>query len=339
MGITKLDVKEFLLEVRNRPLLDVRSPSEYQQGHIPGAISFPLFSDDERAKVGTRYKQVGQESAYILGLKFVGPKMSDFVKKAIRIAPDRKIAVHCWRGGQRSGSISWLLQQAGFDVLILSGGYKVYRHYVLESLSSTVFKINVVGGKTGAGKTRVLHALKSLNEQIVDLEGVAHHKGSAFGFIGEQMQPTPEQFENNLWGVLVTIDPQRRVWVENESRSIGRVYIPDGFWSQIKVSPLFHLEIPKEARLDNLLKDYVLEDTPALKVAFEKISTKLGGLRFKHAIQALEEGNFSFAAEVALEYYDKTYQHCLDNNIAPSIHKLEFNHGDPQKIAQALSQL
>jgi tRNA 2-selenouridine synthase len=339
MGITKLEVKDFLLEVRNRPLLDVRSPGEYDRGHIPDAISFPLFTDEERAKVGTRYKQVDKESAFILGLKMVGPKMADFVKKAIKIAPDRKIAVHCWRGGQRSGSLGWLLQQAGFEVVTLIGGYKAYRQHVLDSLSRTDFQINVVGGKTGTGKTRILHALKDLGEQVLDLEGLANHKGSAFGFIGELPQPTPEQFENMLWNRLEFFDVRRRIWVENESRSIGRVYIPEGFWRQMKSSPLFHVEIPQKDRISNLVSDYVLEDTPDLKVAFGRIATKLGGLRFKQAIQALEEGEFSLAAELALEYYDKTYQHCLETNISPQIRILEFSHGDPYKIAQTLSQL
>jgi tRNA 2-selenouridine synthase len=339
MGITKLEVKEFLFEVRNRPLLDVRSPGEYLQGHIPGSISFPLFSNEERAKVGTRYKQVGKESAFLLGLKIVGPKMADFVKKAIRLAPDRKIAVHCWRGGQRSGSIAWLLQQAGFEVVVLNGGYKAYRQYILDSLSTITFQINVVGGKTGVGKTRVLNALSDLGEQVLDLEFLANHKGSAFGFIGELPQPTPEQFENILWDNLASLDLNRRLWVENESRSIGRVYIPEGFWKQMKLSPLFHIEIPQADRINNLLKDYVLEDTPALKIAFEKIAPKLGGLRFKQALEALDAGHFSQAAALALEYYDKTYQHCLDQNISPQIRRLDFSHGDPHQIALMLSQL
>lgn len=336
MGLQRLDIAAFLPQTGAHPVLDVRSPGEFTQGHIPGAVSFPLFTDDERAKVGTRYKQIGKDSAFILGLEFVGPKMADFVKKALKLAPDKRIAVHCWRGGQRSGSMAWLLQGAGFEVATLIGGYKTYRQWVLENLAQSNYNIRVVGGPTGTGKTKIIHALRALGEQIIDLEALAHHKGSAFGFIGEQPQPTVEQFENDLHRALGTIDPNRRVWVENESRSIGRVFIPDGFWKNMKASPLLHINIPYEARMNNLLADYVLEDTENLQLAFDKIASKLGGLRLKNALESLQNGDFRSAAAIALEYYDKTYQHCLDNNISPDIRVRNFDSGDPTEIARAL---
>ncbi len=336
MGLQRLDIAAFLPATGALPVLDVRSPGEFAQGHIPGAVSFPLFTDDERAKVGTRYKQIGKDSAFILGLEFVGPKMAVFVKQALKLAPDKRIAVHCWRGGQRSGSMAWLLQGAGFEVVTLIGGYKTYRQWVLDYFSAPQLDIRVVGGPTGTGKTKIIHALRALGEQTIDLEALAHHKGSAFGFIGEQPQPTVEQFENDLHRVLGTIDPGRRVWVENESRSIGRVFIPDGFWKNMKAAPLLHINIPYEARMDNLLADYVLEDTENLQLAFDKIATKLGGLRHKNALEALQNGDFRSAAAIALEYYDKTYQHCLDNNISPDIRVRNFDSGDPTEIARAL---
>ena len=334
MSIQKLETADFLQHTC--PVLDVRSPGEFTHGHIPGAVSFPLFSDEERAKVGTRYKQIGKDSAFVLGLEFVGPKMAGFVKKANKLAPDKRIAVHCWRGGQRSGSMAWLLQGAGFEVTLLTGGYKAYRQKVLDDFNQTNLQIRVVGGSTGTGKTKIIHALRELGEQVIDLEGLAHHKGSAFGFIGEQEQPTVEQFENEMHRIIAQLDPTRRIWVENESRSIGRIFIPPGFWEPMKRSPLFHIAIPYEARMDNLLADYVLEHTEELRVAFKKIDSKLGGLRFKNAIEALDKGDFRAAAAIALEYYDKTYQHCLDTNIAPEIHHLTFDHGNPVAIAQAL---
>jgi tRNA 2-selenouridine synthase len=262
--------------------------------------------------------------------------MAGFVKQATKLAPDKQIAVHCWRGGQRSGSMAWLLQSAGFEVTLLSGGYKVYRQFVLEGFAQTNLNIRIVGGSTGTGKTKIIHALAALGEQIIDLEGLANHKGSAFGFIGEAAQPTVEQFENELFKVVSQLDPTRRVWVENESRSIGRLYIPTGFWEPMKAAPLFHIEIPLQARIDNLLTDYVLEHTEELKLAFNKIATKLGGLRLKNAIEALEQGDFATAATIALEYYDKTYQFCLDNSKASDIRIMKFEDGDPEKIAKAL---
>ncbi|MFN0037270.1 MAG: tRNA 2-selenouridine(34) synthase MnmH [Saprospiraceae bacterium] len=335
----RLAPTDFLAERAGRALLDVRSPGEYAQGHIPGALSFPLFSDDERAAVGTMYKQVGKEDAMELGLRIVGPKMEGFVKQAKLLAPERRLAVHCWRGGQRSGSMAWLLGQAGFEVLTLEGGYKAYRHHVLESFEKTDLNLLVLGGRTGSGKTKILHALRDLGEQVLDLERLAHHKGSAFGFIGEAPQPTVEQFENELFEATLPLDPSRRVWVENESRSIGRIFIPDSFWAKMKAAPLLNIEIPDAARIQNLLADYVLTDRAELETAFRKIATKLGGQNLKTALEALERSDFAAAAQLALAYYDKTYQHGLDTSTSPGIRRLEFGHGDATEIARVLTQL
>jgi tRNA 2-selenouridine synthase len=330
----RLSPPDFLAErAAHRVVLDVRSPAEYAQGHIPGALSFPLFSDEERAQVGTFYKQKGKDAALELGLAIAGPKIADFVQKAKALAPERRLAVHCWRGGQRSQSMAWLFRQAGFDVATLEGGYKNYRRYLLEAFGNLKLEIRVIGGKTGVGKTKILRALRDLGEQIIDLEKLARHKGSAFGFIGEAPQPTVEQFENDLFEEISRLDPSRRVWLENESRSIGRVYIPEGFWQKMKAAPLLNVEIPDEIRIQNLLADYVSSDKADLAAAFLKIDKKLGGLNLKNALEALERGEFAAAARLALNYYDKTYQHCLDTNPSPDIRHFQFEYGDPKKIA------
>lgn len=333
----RLDVSEFLNEcAAGRVLLDVRSPGEYHHGHIPGALRFPLFSDEERARVGTCYKQRSAEEAMEMGLDIVGPKMGEFVRSARRLAPDRRLAIHCWRGGQRSGSMAWLMRQAGFDVVTLKGGYKQYRHFVLNSFQENQLQLRIVGGRTGSGKTQVLHQLARLGEQIVDLEALAHHKGSAFGSIGEPEQPTVEQFENNLFHALRTLDPARRVWLENESRSIGRVYIPPAFWHYMRQSPLFNIQIPEQARIDNLLRDYVRTDKSALEAAFRRIDKKLGGQHLKAALEALAADDFATAARIALRYYDKTYQHGLESYASDKIQMLEYEHGDAERIARDL---
>lgn len=334
-----LTVFDFLAARATRVLLDVRSPGEYAQGHIPGAVSFPLFSDEERAQVGTVYKEKGGESAYELGLTLVGPKMADFVRRARALAPERRLAIHCWRGGQRSGSMAWLLRQAGFDVITLEGGYKTYRRYVLENFGKWKLEIRIVGGRTGTGKTKILRELEKIGEQVIDLEGLAHHKGSAFGFIGEAPQPTVEQFENDLFEAISRLDPARRVWIENESRSIGRVYIPDAFWEIMKNAPLLNIEIPDEARIQNLLADYTSTDTADLKAAFLKIDKKLGGQNLKAALEALDCSDFATAARIALRYYDKTYQHCLESNPSPFVRHLKFDQGNPEKIAKYLADM
>lgn len=335
-----LPVSEFLAARCDRVVLDVRSPGEYTHGHIPGAVAFALFTDEERAKVGTIYKQQGKEQALELGLAFVGPKMATFVKQAKKIAPERRLAVHCWRGGQRSRSMAWLLRLSGFDVVTLEGGYKSYRQHLLNAFGQVTFAdLRVVGGRTGTGKTKILHALRDLGEQIIDLEAIAHHKGSAFGTIGELPQPTVEQFENDLFEALLQLDLSKTIWTENESRSIGRVFIPDGFWACMKAAPLYNVSIPHAVRLQNLVNDYVGTDKSELAAAFYKIDKKLGGLQLKTALEALERDDFTAAAEIALWYYDKTYQHCLDTNPSPDIKMLEFGHGVPESIAGALKDL
>lgn len=332
-------VPEFLSSRSERVLLDVRSPSEYALGHIPGAISFPLFTDEERAHVGTFYKNEGPEAALELGLKYVGPKMARFVRQAKALAPQRKLAIHCWRGGQRSGSMAWLLRFAQFDVITLQGGYKNYRQYVLGQFEAMRLNIRVLGGTTGSGKTHILHALRDLGEQIIDLEAIANHKGSSFGSIGEAPQPSVEQFENLLLDKMAATDPQRVVWVENESRSIGRVFVPDKFWEQMKSAPLFNVAIPQEARIQNLLRDYVKTDRADLEAAFQRIGKKLGGQHLKAALDALQNNDYATAADIALRYYDKTYQHCLDLNTSPDIRFFPFEHGDPKAIALKLKDV
>lgn len=335
-GMEKLlPVANWLAEIQHFPVLDVRSPSEFVQGHIPQAHNMPLFSDEERAQVGTVYKQQGPQSALELGLELVGPKMAYFVREAARLAPDRVVGIHCWRGGKRSQSVAWLLGQAGFRVTVLQGGYKAYRHYVLSAFAEILPQLLVVGGRTGTGKTKILHALRDLGEQIIDLEALAHHKGSAFGFIGEAAQPTVEQFENDLAAVLCTLDTSRRIWVENESRSIGRVYLPEAFWKQKKAAPLFNIDVPPAQRIQNLIGDYTVQDKSALESAFQRIAKKLGGLRHQQALEALHQDDFATAAEIALTYYDKTYQHCLDVNESPVIQHLNFESASFSEMAAA----
>ena len=210
-------------------IIDVRSPKEFSQGHIPGAYNLPLFSNEERALVGTCYKQKGKEPAIKLGLEIVGPKMASFIEDARKISPNKQMLVHCWRGGMRSSSMAWLLELTGFDVSILKGGYKAYRNFALAIFNED-YKLKILGGKTGSGKTQLLHQMNKLGIQIIDLEAIAHHKGSAFGKIGHDAQPTSEQFENNLAMALQTLNAKKEIWLEDESKGIGKCFIPMNFW-------------------------------------------------------------------------------------------------------------
>ncbi|AEE48199.1 tRNA 2-selenouridine(34) synthase MnmH [Haliscomenobacter hydrossis] len=295
--------------LKDRVLLDVRTPAEFAIGHIPGAYNLPLFSDEERVVVGTMYKQQSPDKAFLKGLEYAGARMPDYVKEARLLAPRGKVVVHCWRGGQRSGSLSWLLGFSGMDVMTLQGGYKAYRQFIHQEFARYQLRMLVLGGPTGSAKTKTLHALAALGEQIIDLEQLAQHKGSAFGDLGEAPQPSVEQFENNLYAVFSLIDPQRRVWVENESRGIGRVFMPQGFWDQFRQSPLLDLEIPFDQRVAFLVATYASFDKDALRTAFMNIERRLGGLNLKNALAALQADDFATAAEIALRYYDKSYLH------------------------------
>ena len=332
----KIKPEELWHFLDDRVLIDVRSPAEYAHAHVPQALSLPLFNDKERAQVGTIYKQVSPENALLKGLDYVGPKMSGFIKKAIKWSPSRKVIVQCWRGGKRSGSMAWLLKFAGFDVLTVAGGYKAYRQYLLQCFENQNIKPIILGGKTGSGKTLVLKELEKQGEQIIDLEQIAHHKGSAFGWIGEQTQPSSEQFDNDLFDIFRKIDPNRRVWIENESRSIGSVFIQQGFWNQMCKAPLIHVEVPFDWRVKHLVAGYAQTAKEDLVVSFEKITKKLGYDHAKKAIEFVQQGQFEDAAAIGLKYYDKAYNFGFDSRINQQKHILEISNFDASQTAKQL---
>ncbi len=332
-----ISVSDYFQKAKDRVLFDARSPAEYAKGHIPEAINLPLFSDEERAVVGTIYKQTSREAALIKGLDFAGARMSSYVTEAIRLAPSRRVAVHCWRGGKRSGSLAWLLSFAGFDVQVLRGGYKVYRQLVRATFARQQLPLIVLGGKTGSGKTVVLHELQKLGEQILDLESLAHHKGSAFGSLGEQAQPSIEHFENTLYATIRGLDLGRRIWVESESRLIGKVYLPDGFWQQHEAAPIVCLQVSDDYRLQRLVQDYAQYPKTELAAIFQGLKKRLGGQHLQTALEALARDDFKEAAQVALRYYDKAYLRSR-GKVHPSdvAYTIQAAIETPQAIAQQL---
>ena len=298
----------------------------------------PLFSDEERVVVGTIFKQQNPQEALLKGLEFVGPKMRPLIEQVKRDTEQTSIAVHCWRGGKRSGSTGWLLGMAGYQVHTLKGGYKAYRTFILDQLATLPLKLVVLGGKTGCGKTKILHALAKQGEQIIDLEGLANHMGSAFGFIGQAEQPTTEQFENNLYQYIQGLDLTKRIWIENESKGIGKVFMPTGFWKILKAAPLINIELPITERITNIIEDYTSENIAALKSGFDKIQKRLGGQRYQTAIELLDQNDIEGAAEIALAYYDKSYQYMLDKNKTITIHRLQFEGKEVSDIATGLME-
>jgi tRNA 2-selenouridine synthase len=300
------------------PILDVRAPAEYAQGHIPGALSLPLFTDEERARIGTTYKQVNPDKAVLLGLDFFGPKMRTMVEQARKLAPGQEVRLHCWRGGMRSGAVQWLLELGGLKVNLLDKGYKDYRRWALAEMARPR-QLRVLGGYTGSGKTAVLHALAAQGEPVLDLEKLAHHQGSSFGSLGQPPQPTQEQFENDLAAALAALPDDRPIWVEDESRTIGSVALPGEFFAQMQAAPLLVLDVPREARVQYLAADYGRHDAGALASAVLRLRKRLGGLVTKEALGAIAENDMPRMVELVLAYYDKSYGYGLEGRKSVTI--------------------
>lgn len=308
------------------PIADVRTPAEFMQGHIPGAFNLPLFSNEERVQVGTTYKQESREAAILLGFDLAGPKWSGFIRTALEKAPGKKIAVHCWRGGMRSGAMAWALDLYGFQVYLLEKGYKRYRRWVLDQFERE-WSLSVVGGMTGSGKTRILHKMKSRGEQAIDLEQLAQHQGSTYGTLGRLVQPSQEQFENDLAGELHGLDPYRRIWVEDESLTIGKRTIPRTFWNGMQAAMLFDVQAPLEVRVQALVEEYGSLDKDFLVECTERIRKRLGPEQTKRAVTAIREGRMEDFIREVLVYYDKTYRTGLQGRDAGHIIKVPVAEG------------
>lgn len=295
-------------------IFDVRSPSEYKQGHIPNSYSLPLFSDEERSLVGTTYKQKSQEAAIDLGLRLVGPKLYDFVQLSKPYLKEQPGKIVCWRGGMRSGFIARLFESIGFTTLTLQGGYRSFRRWtlkVLQDLSIHSPQLYLLGGLTGSGKTAILQHLKQLGEQVIDLEALANHRGSVFGMIGLPPQPSQEQFENTLAYQWSHLDLSRPIWLEDESRLIGHCCIPTPLYQLMSIAPVFFIENNKEQRLDRLLHLYGQMDSSKLMSATEKISRRLGGKTTQEILYFLNHDQKRAAFDLLLAYYDKAYLYKL----------------------------
>jgi len=326
------------IEEKSLPILDVRSPSEFNHGHITGAISLPLFSDEHRALIGTTYKQSGKSDAMIQALEIAGPKMAELVKLAGIAAPDKKFRIHCWRGGMRSGSVAWLLNTMGFEeVYVLHKGYKAYRHWVLAKFDAT-FSLHILGGKTGSAKTEILKQMARQDEAIIDLEGLAHHKGSAFGWIGQPDQPTQEQFENDLATALYTHQTREMIWLEDESERIGLSRIPLAMFKQMRSAPIYFLDIPKTIRIPYLVNSYAREGDEKLELSILRITKKLGGANTKLALQALQRKDYEQVADLVLYYYDKSYETGLGMRDPSRVIRIQSETIDPVINAQLILQ-
>jgi len=339
----RLPIETFLEESKGALVLDVRSPGEYNHAHLPGAVSLPLFTDEERKIVGTTYKQVSRQDAIKIGLDFFGPKMRGMVEEVEKLVRCRRgiagneespvnntVFIYCWRGGMRSGAVAWLLNLYGFNVSVLNGGYKAFRNWVIKA-NEFPYPLQLLGGYTGSGKTMLLKELEAAGEPVLNLEELASHKGSAFGNLGMPAQPSQEMFENLLavkaqslvgkpdthsLSALpedVSEELQKRIWIEDESQRIGHINIPAGFWENMRRSPICFIDVPFQERLDNLVAEYGNLDRERMVAAIERISKRLGPLETKLAIQYLQEDNPRESFRILLHYYDKRYVKGLHN--------------------------
>ena len=344
MAVQKITIEQFIEMAKSHPVLDVRSPGEYLHAHIPGAHSIPLFTDEERKVVGTAYKQESREQAIKIGLDYFGLKMRKvveevesllaLVKKATNkiktpdtpVSAGNSVVVHCWRGGMRSAGIAWLLDLYGFKVYTIIGGYKAYRKWVRDQFEKK-YPITIVGGYTGSGKTLIIQQLTKIGHPVIDLEGLANHKGSAFGALGEKPQPSQEMFENMLAEALAVVSSPMEnnisnqpplnnnptIWIEDESQRIGNLQVPMPFWGNMRSSPVCFVDIPFEQRLDYLTLEYGRFEKEKLVNAVMRIQKRLGGMEAKNAISHLLENNFKECFRILLTYYDKWYLKGLYN--------------------------
>ncbi len=312
MNARYISIDKFLKESQGELLLDVRAPIEFEKGHLAQAFNIPLFDNMERAEIGTLYKQQGKDTAVTRGLEIVSPKMLSLATKVKELSKNGKVYVYCFRGGMRSGSFGWLMSTVGLDTYILKGGYRSFRNYILEYFGLPR-QIVLLGGKTGSGKTEILKELSKLEFQTIDLEKIAHHKGSAFGSINELAQNPQQVFEAELYHELSACKALKTTVFEDESQTIGFNKIPQGLWDRMTDSTIIHIEVPLELRVMKLVADYETADLEALRNATKKISKRLGPMNTKLCLQHIDNRNFADVARLALLHYDKSYAYSYEN--------------------------
>ncbi len=292
-------------------LVDVRSPGEFVRGHIPGANNIPLFSDQIRALVGTIYVQHGREQAMHVAMQDVGPRFDDLVAQVKKIFTDGRICVYCARGGMRSKSVTWLYNLFGLPVMQLNGGYKSFRNWALAQFDKKII-LRVLSGPTGSGKTDYLHMLTRMGEQVLDLEKYAQHKGSVFGG-DKDKQATQQQFENDCAFELAKLNIQKRVWIEDESRKIGSVIIPEKLWLQMHAARFYYLISHRNDRLERILNEYGTLDQNFLLHALAEIKDHLGLQNYQLVKSLIKKCEIRESFDILLNYYDKKYAHGQEN--------------------------
>jgi tRNA 2-selenouridine synthase len=303
-------------------IIDVRSESEFREDHIPGAINCPVLSDDERARVGTLYKQTGSFEAKKIGAALVSRNIAHHIDRVFADKPrDWKPLIYCWRGGNRSGSITLVLAKIGWPAVQLDGGYKEYRRHVNHALTELPahFNFNVICGTTGSGKSRLLQTLAATGAQVLDLEQLASHRGSVLGNLPTEAQPTQKSFESGIWQKLRQFDPQRIVFVESESKKIGNVRVPDALMEKMRASHCTSLLLSRSDRVRLLMEDYAhfIGDPAILNTQLDCLVTLHGREKIaRWQAMALEGEMEVLVEELLVDHYDPAYIRSIDRNFS-----------------------
>ncbi len=325
-------------EAHKAVLIDVRSPSEYSESHIPGAINIPLLNDEHRKLVGTTYKQIGKDAAMKLGYELVTPIQDSFVSLLKAHTQDLEVKIYCARGGLRSQLMSKYFMDLGYQVTHLKGGYKAYRNEILNIIGR-LKNIRILSGYTGSGKTEILQSLRDLGEQVLDLEALANHRGSAFGALGQHKQPSSSMFHNLIYDVLKSFDDSKITWVESESVTIGKVYLPKELWETMKLAEGYEVILPIEDRVKHTLRLYGKFDLSYLITCIKQLQKRLGHEEMQLLCALTEIGELEPVVQSLLKYYDKAYEHGRAKRESHKFVKLYFPRLDTDKIAKFLQDL
>lgn len=334
------------------PVLDARSPSEYARGHIAGALNLPVLDDEERAAVGTAHARSGAEGAVHLALRLAGPQLAAklararvLIREGAGVPPtdtgrrkpsDKNVLIHCWRGGMRSQALAWLLETGGYTVHVLGGGYKAYRTWARACLARPA-PVLILGGMTGSGKTAMLAELARLGAQVIDLEGLAGHRGSAFGGVGLQGQPGNEWVENALAERWRTLSPDRPVWLEDEDRRIGSVSLCGEFFEHIRTGPLVLVDVPFATRVERLVRMYAAPGCrDALIACVERLRARLGDEAARRCAADIRADHYREAVTVLLTYYDALYARQINKHARPLVRRIALNDDNPALAARLL---
>lgn len=301
-------------------IIDARSPSEYAEDRLPGALNWPTLNDEERHIVGTEYAQVSPFEARKRGAVIAARNIAAHIEREAMDKPrDWRPLVYCWRGGQRSGSLATVLGAVGFEVHLLEGGYRAFRRAVRQALETLPepFSYRVVCGTTGSAKSRLLHALVAAGAQVLDLEQLANHRGSVLGLVPGSPQPGQKQFESRVWQALRGFDPQRVVWVESESRKVGELRVPDALVARMRASPCVRLELPIASRVALLMEDYdfFVRDVETFCRRLDALRT-LRGHEVVNAWQAAARAGRieTVVRELLEQHYDPVYLQSMRRN-------------------------